>query len=121
MIAKYNTTSKCHMLSTDIAIRIGKLLSQCQLTKQYSITIKQSFAGPGDIKIYATGISYIFNPVQNSMYTHPGVYSLRTNRLDLPAHVIWEIFIKETSIESIEETFRTLKSQTGFLPDGTTV
>jgi hypothetical protein len=61
-----------------------------------------------------TDLFYEFKPIPNSRITHPGVYNIRTNILNLSEQEIWETYMTQTKVESF---FRSLESDLGLRPN----
>ena len=61
----------------------------------------------------ATTIRWKLDPRAPSRITHPGIYCLRTNVLDMPADALWRTYMMLTDMEA---AFRSLKSELGLRP-----
>ena len=49
----------------------------------------------------AVSVTWVFEPVEGTMMTHPGVYSLRSNVLDWDADSMWKTYVTLTDAEAI--------------------
>jgi len=86
--------------------RIGRLKEKYkQAAKAYEVTIIAD-----DKKEIVTAISWEKLPAKQKT---PGVYCLRTNRMDLTEQTFWDIYIMLTNLEA---AFRCLKTELGLRP-----
>jgi len=60
-----------------------------------------------------TGLTWEKTPVDGTLLTHPGVYCLRTNELQLDEATLWRTYTMLTDLEAV---FRSLKSELGMRP-----
>jgi transposase len=105
--------SKSPVSAIEISKKLGALSMKCKVKKHYIIKLEHPSTDGNIDKTTVTGLSYEFKAVQNTMMTHPGVYSIRTNIDYLSDQEIWENYIDENIIESV---FRSLKSELGLRP-----
>ena len=89
--------------------RIGRLeKANRRVARHYEITVT-----PDDDGSKAVAISWTLKPAEGSMMSHPGVYCLRSNILDLDAETLWRSYVTLTDVEAV---FRSLKSELGLRP-----
>ena len=89
--------------------RIGRLQkANSKVAQHYEVTVT-----PDDTGTRAIAVSWTLKPIRGSMMSHPGVYALRTNILDLDAERLWKTYVTLTDIEAV---FRSLKSELGLRP-----
>ena len=89
--------------------RIGRLKANSGgIAQHYEITVE-----PDENEQQATAVTWTLKPKAHTMWTHPGVYSLRTNLMDLPVERLWQTYIMLTDLEAV---FRSLKSELGLRP-----
>lgn len=87
--------------------RLGRLKEKySRIAQYYDITIEQK-------KSKATEIKWSYNKKEQSDRNHNGSYFLRTDRQDLGAKKIWQIYVMLTDLEA---AFRSLKSEMGLRP-----
>jgi len=87
--------------------RIGRLRKQySRVSKAFDIQVHQD----GD---QATDITWNFDENKLSK-PYDGSYYLRTNRTDLDAETLWQIYVMLTTVE---DSFRCLKSELGLRPN----
>ena len=87
--------------------RIGRLQkASSRAARHYEVTIKAE----GE---RAVAVTWELKPVDGSMLTHPGVYCLRSNELDMTAEEMWRTYVTLTDLEAV---FRSLKSELGLRP-----
>ena len=93
----------------DVQRRIGRLeKANARVARHYEVTVT-----PDDEGRRAQAISWTLKPAEGSMMSHPGVYCLRSNILDLDAETLWRTYITLTDVEAV---FRSLKSELGLRP-----
>jgi len=61
----------------------------------------------------ALSLTWVKEPIEGTLLTHPGVYCLRTNETQWDAERLWRTYITLTDLEAV---FRTLKSELGLRP-----
>lgn len=61
----------------------------------------------------ATALHWERKPVEGTLLTHPGVYTLRSNETDWTEERMWRTYIMLTDLEAV---FRSLKSELGLRP-----
>ena len=89
--------------------RIGCLeKANARVARHYEITVT-----PDDEGAKALAISWTLSAAEGSMMSHPGVYCLRSNILDLDAETLWRTYVTLTDVEAV---FRSLKSELGLRP-----
>ena len=89
--------------------RIGRLeKANARVARHYEITVT-----PDDDGARAVAVSWTLRTVEGSMMSHPGVYCLRSNILDLDAETLWRTYVTLTDVEAV---FRSLKSELGLRP-----
>ena len=89
--------------------RIGRLeKANRRVARHYEITVT-----PDDAGRKAVAVSWTLRPAEGSMMSHPGVYCLRSNILDLDAETLWKTYVTLTDVEAV---FRSLKSELGLRP-----
>ena len=89
--------------------RIGRLeKANARVARHYEITVT-----PDDEGAKALAISWTLRAAEGSMMSHPGVYCLRSNILDLDAETLWRTYVSLTDVEAV---FRSLKSELGLRP-----
>lgn len=89
--------------------RIGRLeKANRRVARHYEITVT-----PDEEGRKAVAISWTLKPADGSMMSHPGVYCLRSNILDLDAETLWRTYVTLTDVEAV---FRSLKSELGLRP-----
>ena len=87
--------------------RIGRLQkANSRAARHYEVTIEAE----GE---RAVAVTWELKPVDGSMLTHPGVYCLRSNELDMTAERMWRTYVTLTDLEAV---FRSLKSELGLRP-----
>lgn len=91
---------------------IGKLKKEFPVSRHYKIDIEKLSIN-NDQHQLVKNVSYEFRPVTGTKMTHPGVYSIRTNVIDIPEQDIWHIYCKQTEVENV---FRSFKSDLGLRP-----
>jgi transposase len=92
-----------------ILLRIGRLQEQSHgIGQHYSITLT-----PDETGAKVTGLSWGKTPVDGSQLTHPGIYCLRTNELNMDEASLWQTYTMLTDLEAV---FRSLKSELGMRP-----
>lgn len=92
-----------------ILLRIGRLQEQSHgIGQHYSITLT-----PDETGAKVTGLSWEKKPVDGSQLTHPGIYCLRTNELNMDEASLWQTYTMLTDLEAV---FRSLKSELGMRP-----
>ncbi len=89
--------------------RIGRLeKANARVARHYEITVT-----PDDEGKKALAVSWSLKAIEGSMMSHPGVYCLRSNILDLDAETLWRTYVTLTDVEAV---FRSLKSELGLRP-----
>ena len=89
--------------------RIGRLeKANARVARHYEVTVT-----PDDEGKKALAISWTLRAAEGSMMSHPGVYCLRSNILDLDAGTLWHTYVTLTDVEAV---FRSLKSELGLRP-----
>ncbi len=89
--------------------RIGRLKAKSRgISQHYQIEVDVD-----ESKKLATKIRWERKPVEGSMLTHPGVYTLRSNELTWDAERMWRTYVMLTDLEAV---FRSLKSELGLRP-----
>ncbi len=89
--------------------RIGRLeKANARVARHYEVTVT-----PDDEGKKALAISWSLRAAEGSMMSHPGVYCLRSNILDLDAGTLWHTYVTLTDVEAV---FRSLKSELGLRP-----
>lgn len=89
--------------------RIGRLeKANARVARHYEVTVT-----PDDEGKKARAVSWSLKAIEGSMMSHPGVYCLRSNILDLDAETLWRTYITLTDVEAV---FRSLKSELGLRP-----
>jgi hypothetical protein len=97
----------------DVIKEIARLDTCHQVSEHFKISIVKSGGHKIGTESLVTNLIYEFNPVPNSVITHPGVFSIRTNILNLSGQKIWETYMKWTKVKRL---FRPLKSGLGLRP-----
>lgn len=95
--------------------RIGRLEEKSHgISQHYSITVTDNAeTTPPGKPLLATAILFEKKLRAGSIATHPGVYCLRSNALNLDAEQMWRTYIMLTDLEAV---FRSLKSELGLRP-----
>ena len=89
--------------------RIGRLKAKSHgVSQHYQIEVSTDADGKK-----VTGITWKQEPCAGSMWTHPGVYCLRSNEVSWDEETLWRTYIMLTDLESV---FRSLKSELGMHP-----
>ena len=89
--------------------RIGRLeKANARAARHYQVKIHADESGKR-----VKHLSWKFEPVDGTLATHPGVYSLRSNLLDWDAETLWRTYMTLTEVEAV---FRALKSELGLRP-----
>jgi transposase len=102
-LSKKGTTKKVDLIQQ----RIGRLKQKySRVAQHYCIDITEN-----DGK--AIGIVWKQNKKPGSQATHPGVYCLRSNRMDWDEIQLWKTYTMLTNLESV---FKSLKSELGMRP-----
>ena len=87
--------------------RIGRLQkANSRASRHYEVTIEAR----GE---RAIAVTWELKPIDGTMLTHPGVYCLRSNELDMTAEQMWRTCVTLTDLEAV---FRSLKSELGLRP-----
>ena len=87
--------------------RIGRLQkANSRASRHYEVTIEAR----GE---RAVAVTWELKPIDGTMLTHPGVYCLRSNELDMTAEQMWRTYVTLTDLEAV---FRSLKSELGLRP-----
>jgi transposase len=89
--------------------RIGSLKAKSHgVSQHYQIDVATDADGKK-----VTGITWRQEPLTGSMWTHPGVYCLRSNEVDWNEETLWRTYIMLTDLEAV---FRSMKSELGMHP-----
>jgi len=89
--------------------RIGRLKAQSHgMGQHYTVALI-----PDETGTKATALNWEKRPVNGTMFTHPGVYCLRTNELNWDEATLWRTY---TMLADLEAVFRSLKSELGLRP-----
>ena len=89
--------------------RIGRLKEKSRgVSQHYHIELIADESGD---KVKA--IHWQRKPIEGTLVTHPGVYSLRSNETDWDEERMWRTYIMLTDLEAV---FRSLKSELGLRP-----
>ncbi len=89
--------------------RIGRLQEKSRgLGQHYKVDL--TFDETGNTVI---GLTWRKEPKQGTRLTHPGVYCLRTNELNMDEATLWQTYTMLTDLEAV---FRSLKSELGLRP-----
>ena len=88
--------------------RIGRLKEKSRVGQHYVITLTADESGEK-----ALSLTWVKQPIEGTLLTHPGVYCLRTNETQWDAERLWRTYITLTDLEAV---FRTLKSELGLRP-----
>ncbi len=89
--------------------RIGRLKEKSHgLSQHYHIELIADESGE-----QAKALQWQRNPIEGTLVTHPGVYSLRSNETDWDEERMWRTYIMLTDLEAV---FRSLKSELGLRP-----
>jgi transposase len=92
-----------------LLLRIGRLQEQSHgIGQHYRIILT-----PDEPGAKVTGLTWEKTPVDGSQLTHPGVYCLRTNELNMDEASLWQTYTMLTDLEAV---FRSLKSELGMRP-----
>lgn len=92
--------------------RIGRLKEKSRGASQhYTVTLVGEDSEKKGKR--ATALTWVKNPVDGTMATHPGVYCLRSNEMDWDEERLWRTYTMLTDLESV---FRSLKSELGLRP-----
>jgi hypothetical protein len=106
--------AKKPILLSKVMEKIGVLNNKYHVKRHFKYTLDRSPIEKGMIEPYVKGLTYKYEPIQNTKVSDPGAYIIRTNQFDLPDSEIWTRYTKLTDIES---AFGTLKSGLGFRPN----
>jgi len=99
-------TTKC---PDKLRERIGRLKENSHgVSQHYNIEL---ILDPEGKK--ATALRWERKPIEGTIVTHPGVYTLRSNETDWDAERMWRTYIMLTDLEAV---FRSLKSELGLRP-----
>jgi transposase len=92
-----------------ISERIGRLKEKCRgAHRNFVISFVTNAAQCADgEEIAITGLTWEKSFLPNSIYTNPGVYSLRTDRVNICAVASWDIYMSLTGMESISRCLKT--------------
>jgi len=96
--------------------RIDKLWERIGRLKEKSHGVSQHYhieLIPDDSGEQAKAIHWQRKPIEGTLVTHPGVYSLRSNETDWDEERMWRTYIMLTDLEAV---FRSLKSELGLRP-----
>lgn len=96
--------------------RIDKLWERIGRLKEKSHGIGQHYQIeliPDDSGEKAKAIRWQRKPIEGTLVTHPGIYSLRSNETDWDEERMWRTYIMLTDLEAV---FRSLKSELGMRP-----
>jgi transposase len=89
--------------------RIGRLKAKHHgIGQHYQIECQPDESGEK-----AIGLTWVRQPVEGTLLTHPGVYCLRSNETDWDAEKLWRTYSMLTDLEAV---FRSLKSELGLRP-----
>ncbi len=100
---------RCTKRRDKINQRIGRLKQRYQrVGHHYRIELRLD-----EKKDTVTGIDWHFEPPSGSKYSHPGVYTLRSNQTDWDDEKLWHTYVMLTDLEAV---FRSLKSELGMRP-----
>jgi transposase len=92
--------------------RIGRLKEKSRGASQhYTVTLVGEDSEKKGKR--ATALTWVKNPVDGTMATHPGVYCLRSNEMEWDEERLWRTYTMLTDLESV---FRSLKSELGLRP-----
>ncbi len=92
-----------------LLLRIGRLQEQSHgIGQHYSVTLTPDKTGTK-----VTALTWEKTPIDGSQLTHPGIYCLRTNELNMDEASLWQTYTMLTDLESV---FRSLKSELGMRP-----
>ncbi len=88
--------------------RLGRLKEQARVGQHYAITLTPDESGEK-----AVSLTWVKQPIEGTLLTHPGVYCLRTNQTDWDEARLWRTYIMLTDLEAV---IRSLKSELGLRP-----
>ncbi len=88
--------------------RIGRLKEKSRVGQHYAITLTADESGQ-----QALSLTWVKQPIEGTLLTHPGVYCLRTNETHWDAERLWRTYILLTDLEAV---FRSIKSELGLRP-----
>ena len=89
--------------------RIGRLKEKSHgVSQHYHIELVLDAKGKR-----ATALHWERKPIDGTLLTHPGVYTLRSNETDWTEERMWRTYIMLTDLEAV---FRSLKSELGLRP-----
>jgi transposase len=89
--------------------RIGRLKERSHgVSQHYHIELIEDDSGEK-----AKAIRWQRKPIEGTLVTHPGVYSLRSNETEWDEERMWRTYIMLTDLEAV---FRNLKSELGLRP-----
>jgi hypothetical protein len=93
----------------EIFERIGRLKQKSRgATQHYEVTVTAD-----EIRLRVAAVSGKKTPDRGSMFTHPGVYCVRSNEIGWDAAGLWQSY---TMLTDLEPVFRGLKSELGVRP-----
>jgi transposase len=88
--------------------RIGRLKERSRVGQHYAITVMPDESGEK-----AVSLTWVKQPIEGTLLTHPGVYCLRTNETQWDEERLWRTYIMLTDLEAV---IRSLKSELGLRP-----
>ena len=89
--------------------RIGRLKQKSKgIGRHYKIEMTTDENGKN-----VTSLKWEREPIDGSRMTHPGVYCLRTNELEMDEATLWRTYSTLTDLEAV---FRSMKSELGLRP-----
>lgn len=89
--------------------RVGALMARhASAAQHYRVEVEPDERGRN-----AATITWTYEARPHSMSTHPGVYCLRSNALQMDVETLWHTYVMLTDVEAV---FRTLKSELGLRP-----
>jgi len=89
--------------------RIGRLKEKSKgVSQHYKIELIADESGEK-----AIALKWVFEPIEGTSQSHPGVYCLRSNETSWEAERLWRTYVMLTDLEAV---FRSLKSELGLRP-----
>ena len=98
-----------HKTLGSVERRLGRLAEKSKgISQHYQVEVIADGVGKK-----ASHIQWQLQEVDGTRQTHPGVYCLRTNKMDWDEETMWRTYVLLTEVESV---FRCLKSELGLRP-----
>ena len=98
-----------HKTLGSVERRLGRLAEKSKgISQHYRVEVIADGVGKK-----ASHIQWQLQEVDGTRQTHPGVYCLRTNKMDWDEETMWRTYVLLTEVESV---FRCLKSELGLRP-----